>query len=272
MTEYMINDRLSFQRFLGLTLGSKVPDAKTIWLFRDTLSKKGMDRQLFDFFNRVMEREGIITRTGSIVDASFVEVPRQRNTREENKTIKAGEIPEEWRRDTPEDRNKLSQKDTDARWAKKNEELHYGYKDHIKIDKDSKIIIEYTVTAASVHDSRAILVLVDEQDEVIYADSAYVGEELHEEIREVACNARLEIHEKGQRNNPLNEKQKASNTVKSRIRARVEHIFGFMENSMGGLFSRLIGITRNSFIIGIKNLAYNLSRYAFLVGNKRIFA
>jgi len=81
-TEYMINDRLSFQRFLGLTLGSKVPDAKTIWLFRDKLSKSGTDKELFNLFTKVLEQQGIITRKGTLVDATFVDVPRQRNTRE----------------------------------------------------------------------------------------------------------------------------------------------------------------------------------------------
>ena len=116
-TEYMINDRLSFQRFLGLTLDSKVPDAKTIWLFRDNLSKSGAEKELFTLFSAQMELLGIITREGSIIDASFVEVPRQRNTREENEMIKAGKIPEEW--EDSENVNKLRQKDTDARWAKK---------------------------------------------------------------------------------------------------------------------------------------------------------
>lgn len=140
-TEYQINDRLTFMRFLGLGVGDKVPDAKTIWLFRDTLTKAGVIKQLFDRFNRQLEEAHLITKKGTIVDATFVDAPRQRNTREENKTIKEGGIPDEWKK--YENIHKLAQKDTDGRWTKKNEEVHYGYKDHVKADADSKLITGY---------------------------------------------------------------------------------------------------------------------------------
>ena len=90
-TEYQINDRMSFMRFLGLSLGDKVPDAKTIWLFRDRLTEAKAIEELFRLFNRQLESQGIITHSGTIVDATFVDAPRQRNTREENKTIKGRE-------------------------------------------------------------------------------------------------------------------------------------------------------------------------------------
>jgi transposase len=79
-TEYLVNDRLSFQRFLGMELGEKSPDAKTIWLFKERLGKKGM-RELFDLFNEKLQGLGIVKREGSLVDATFVEAPRQRNSR-----------------------------------------------------------------------------------------------------------------------------------------------------------------------------------------------
>ncbi len=84
-TEYQINDRMSFMRFLGLGLGDRVPDAKTIWLFRDTLTKANVIRDMFDLFNGLPEKAGLITHTGSVVDATFVEAPRQRNTPDERK-------------------------------------------------------------------------------------------------------------------------------------------------------------------------------------------
>ncbi len=257
-TEYLINDRLSFQRFLGLSLGEKVPDAKTIWLFRETLSKNGADKELFILFTKQLETQGVITRTGSIVDASFVDAPRQRNTRDENEKIKTGETPKDWKE------SKRCQKDTDARWTKKNDETHYGYKDHVKVDKDSKLIVEFSVTDAAVHDSREIVNLIDEKDTEMYADSAYVGEELHSKIFEKNPDLKLRIHEKGYRSRPLTEEQKELNRKKSKIRARVEHVFGHMTNSMGGIFVRCIGMRRAASAVALKNLAYNLSRYAYL--------
>jgi len=129
-TEYQIKDRLSFQRFLGLALCDTVPDAKTIWNFREALREAKILDTVFSRFVEQMESKGIISRSGSIVDATFVDVPRQRNTKKENEEIKEGKIPKEW--ETEENRHKKAQKDTDARWAVKNKECHYGYKNHIK--------------------------------------------------------------------------------------------------------------------------------------------
>lgn len=264
MTEYLINDRLSFQRFLGLSLNEKVPDAKTIWLYRENLKNSGKYRELFDLFTEQMEQLGVITREGSIVDASFMDVPRQRNKRDENEKIKSGEIPNEWTE------NKKRQKDTDARWTKKNGEKHYGYKDHVKVDRDSKMIVDFKVTDASVHDSRAIVDLIDEKDKELHADSAYVGEELHKNIVEKSPNVKIKIHEKGYRNKPLTDEQKESNREKSRIRARVEHVFGHMSNSMGGMTTRAIGMERTKCMITLKNLAYNLKRWVSLASAKNL--
>jgi IS5 family transposase len=267
-TEYLINDRLSFQRFLGLSLEDKVPDAKTIWLFRDMLSKNGSYSALFYVFTEKMASIGVITREGSLIDATFVDVPRQRNTREENKDIKAGKTPDDWK--NPENSDKLRQKDVDARWTRKNNELHYGYKNHVKIDRVSKMIVNFAITDAAVHDSREMVGLLDEKDRELHGDSAYVGKELHEEILEKYPDLKLKINEKGYRNRPLTEEQRVSNKEKSRIRARVEHVFGYMTNSMGGIFIRLIGIRRAKCAITMKNLAYNMSRYVYLTDSKKL--
>ena len=269
-TEFLINDRLSFQRFLGLTLSSKVPDAKTIWLYKDLLTKSGREKELFDMFVRKMDEIGIVTRKGSLVDASFGEAPRQRNSHDENKTIKEGKVPEEWKGDDKKSKNKLAQKDTDARWTKKRDETHFGYKDHIKVDEESKIITDFTVTNAAVHDSQEFAELIDEKDNVVYADSAYVGEALHEEIKNAYPEIELKVIEKAYRNNPLSEEQRANNKEKSRVRIRVEHVFGHMANSMGGIAIRTIGIEKATVVLTLKNLAYNMSRFSFLSRQKKL--
>jgi len=260
-TEYQINDRMSFMRFLGLSLGDKIPDAKTIWLFRNNLTQANVTEELFRLFNRQLESQGIITHTGTIVDATFVDAPRQRNTREENKTIKEGEIPEEWTESTPKAAHKLAQKDTDARWTVKGGEKHYGYKDHTKVDADSKIIIDYAVTNAAVHDSNVFVDFIDETDRVVYADSAYAGREIAEKL---PANVENSIHEKGYRNRPLTDEQKQSNRKKSKIRARIEHVYGFMTGAMKGITVRSIGLQRAGCNIALTNLVYNLCRYSIL--------
>ena len=117
--EYQVRDRLSFMQFLGLGLEDRVPDAKTVWLYREGLAQAGLVEELFRQFDGYMARQGYIARGGQILDASIVPVPRNRNTCEENKAIKDGEVPEDWA-DKPA---KRSQKDVDARWTKKHGEV-----------------------------------------------------------------------------------------------------------------------------------------------------
>jgi IS5 family transposase len=180
--EYAILDRLSFMRFLGLTLADKVPDAKTIWHFREQLVKGNIAGKLFDRFKEELHKNNLIANKGKIVDASFVEVPIQRNNREENKQIKEGKIPDEWKTHP----NKLEQKDVNARWTKKNGKSYYGYKDHIKADGKSKLIDSYTVTDAGVHDSQETENLLEEQDkgQGLHADSAYSGQPVKEIVED----------------------------------------------------------------------------------------
>lgn len=255
--EYQILDRTSFKIFLGLETGDKVPDEKTVWSFRERITRTGLVEELFEQFTSFLEAQELIFNQGQLIDASFTVAPRQRNTREENKKIKNGEGGDLWN-DEP---NKKKHKDIDARWTKKNGETFYGYKNHAKVDTKSKFINTYTVTDASVHDSQALDDLLTEKDKAqdLHADSAYTGEEQEKVIEKYGMNNK--VHQRKYRNTPLTNKQKASNTNKSKIRARVEHVFGFMEQSMNGLILRSVGIVRATGIIGLINLTYNLFRY-----------
>jgi transposase, IS5 family len=78
--EFLINDRMSFMRFLGLGLADRVPDARTIWLFREKLTKAGAIQPLFDRFDATLRASGYIAMSGQIVDASLIAAPKQRNT------------------------------------------------------------------------------------------------------------------------------------------------------------------------------------------------
>lgn len=254
--EYQINDRMSFMRFLDLTIADDIPDSRTVWAFREQLVDLGLVEQLFGVFLGELERLNLIVNEGKIIDASFVEVPRQRNNKQENQSIKVGEIPASIK----ENPNRKAQKDTDARWTQKNKINYFGYKNHVKGDAKSKLITKYMVTDASVHDSQATDMLLDEKDkgEPFYADSAYTGEPQEKIIEKKGMVNR--VCEKGYRNKPLTEEQKANNTDKSRVRSRVEHIFGFMENSMEGMYLHNIGIKRITTIVGLMNLTYNMFR------------
>ena len=253
--EYAILDRLSFMRFLGLGINDAVPDAKTIWLFRDKLTKGHVIEKLFKHLDKQLDKDGIIVHKGKLVDASIVEVPIQRNNREENKSIKEGEIPAEW------EENKLRQKDTDAQWVTHNGKNYFGYKNHVKADSKTKLITGYKVTTASVHDSEMIGQLVTKKEDggqPLYADSAYRSETIEQMCQQKGIES--QIHEKGYRNKPLSKRQKQRNRKKSKVRARVEHIFGFMTHSMNEMYLRYRNLKRNTTGIGLMNITYNLFR------------
>ena len=253
--EYQIRDRHSFCRFLGRGLEDKIPDARTIWLFREQLTRHELHKTLFERFDQQLVSQGCRARKGQIIDASFVDVPRQRNSREENAQLKAGETPERFEANP----SVKAQKDTQARWARKNQETHFGYKNHIAIDNQHKLIRAYEVTSAEVHDSQKLLgVLSENTSRDLWADSAYRSQANEEKL--AARGLRSHIHKKGQRNKPLSEAQKRANTRKSKVRVRVEHVFGSMTNEQGGLYFRVIGLARTATKIGLMNLVYNMRR------------
>lgn len=173
--EFQINDRMSFMRFLDLTISDNVPDSKTIWNFSEKLKDLNLVNELFELFTKELNRLGLIGNKGKIIDSSFVETRRQRNNRDDNTHIKTNGTPTSWD-DKP---NKKRQKDVDARWIKKSFQNYYGYKNHVKIDSKSKLIDDYTVTDALVHDSQTVDELLNEKDkgQELYADSAYVRQE-----------------------------------------------------------------------------------------------
>jgi len=262
--EFQIKDRFSFMAFLELQLNDDVPDEKTIWLFRDELTKADLVKLLFDQFEKILSTNGFTAKKGQIVDATIVSAPKQRNNHDENKQIKEGNPPEEWESKP----NKKRQKDVDARWTKKRNINYFGYKNHVNVDAKHKFIRQYEVTSASVHDSQVLENLLNENNSSrkVYADSAYSGAKISNFLKEQGL--QNQINKKGYRNRPLTSKQQASNRKKSKIRCRVEHVFGIQSQRAGGLLLRGIGIVRAKTKIGLRNLSYNMSRYVMLKGNR----
>lgn len=273
--EYQINDRLSFMRFLGLEVGAKVPDGNTVWDFREALKENGVDRKLFDLFNAMLEEKGIITHKGSIIDATFVTVPKRHTTKKDDGHLKDGEeledLPDrcEERKGKGEIKDEAKvweQIDLDARWTKKGDESFFGYKDHVKCDAESKIITDFTVTDASVHDSQEFVGLVDETDQEVSADSGYAGGKFIDEIKGKCPGVTVRVCARAYRNRPLTDEEVGSNRNISRTRSRIEHIFGYMTRFMAGITSRVHGIERVERDVTAKNLAYNIKRYVCIAG------
>ncbi|MCQ2371206.1 MAG: IS5 family transposase, partial [Akkermansia sp.] len=241
-TEHCIYDRRSFQNFVGLRGVEDIPNARTIWAFRERLGAEGA-RGLFDTFWKVMEEAGIKFSKGVAIDASFQEAPRKRNSREENK-------------------RKRAKKDMDARWAKKGDETHYGYKNHVAADVKTKLIRDYRVTPASDHDISVFEDIIPEHTRDIYADSAYMSAP-----REAALKAKKKrphiVKRKTRSSAPLTGRQKHINHVISKKRCRVEHVFGQIKQ-FGGDTVRSIGMARCAVRVALVNIVYNMLRFACL--------
>lgn len=144
-TEYFMRDRLTWKRFLGLEIADAVPDANTIWMFREHLTRTEAIQGLFDRFDQALREAGYLAMSGQLLDATIVAAPKQHNTDGEKAAIKTRQIPDAWK-DKPA---KLRQKDRDARWmvkyskAKPREDGQpqidlavpsFGYKNHISAD------------------------------------------------------------------------------------------------------------------------------------------
>ena len=258
--EYQVRDRISFMRFLGLALHDDVPDEKTIWSFEDALTRRGLVKALFDQFDAFLNEKGFAACKGSLIDARIVEVPRQRNSREENEQIKTGQRPASF----DEKPAKGRQKDTDARWTVKRKHNYFGYKNHINADAKHKFIRKYEVTNAATHDGQVLDELLDERNtnKDVYADSAYRSEAISRTLRSEGYRDR--IHRRAYRNRPLSRRSQGANRKKSRVRVRVEHIFGRQAQfvcHVGKALLRGIGLAKAKALIGLQNLTYNLDRY-----------
>jgi IS5 family transposase len=261
--EFQVNDRISFMEFLGLGIEDRIPDAKTVWLFRQRLIDHGLLSELFSRFDEHLREHGYTVESGQIVDATLVAAPKQRNTHKQNEQVKHGHVPEEWQRNP----SVLRQKDLDARWAKRDGASFYGYKNHIGVDVQYGFIRRFFVTDACVHDSQALSHLLDIDAESIWGDSAYRSADIEWALRTIGFESH--IHEKGQRNRPMSVEQKERNRKRSKIRGKVEHVFGQWVMRLGGKFVRLIGKVRVGFVIGLKNLVFNLIRYTFWEDQKQ---
>ncbi len=274
-TEYLIRDRLSFMRFLGLGLADTVPDANTIWTFREALTRAQISGKpaievVFERFDAALAAAGFLAMSGQIIDASIVAAPKQRNTDGEKRDIKQGRIPPEWAKQPA----KLRQKDRDARWTVKSTKAKpsadgvprvalaipaFGYKNHIGIDRRHRLIRTWTATDAARHDGALLPELIDRNNTAsdVWADTAYRSQANERFL--AGHLLRSQIHRKKPKGKPMPRRTARANGRKSKLRAAVEHVFARQKGPMG-LFIRTIGISRARTKIGLANLVYNMQR------------
>ena len=272
-TEFQVRDRLSFMRFLGLDLHGRVPDARTIWLFRETLTKAQAVAALFARFDAHLKEQGYLAMGGQMIDASIIEAPRQRDSDGEKEDLKAGRIPDEWAARPA----KLRQKDRDGRWTLKRGRRKrrpdgslmmeiatpaYGCKSHIGADRRYRFIRTWSVTDAARHDGRELGGLLDRSNTAspVWADTACRSRKNEKKIARAGLVSKVRFRKPPGR--PMPEAKRRANSARSRPRSGVEHVFADQKHRMG-LFIRTIGIARARTKIGMANIAHNLRRYVF---------
>ena len=272
--EYLIRDRLSWLRFLGFDLGAATPDANTIRMFREKLTEAGALDALFTDFDRQLKERGYLAMGGRIVDATLVAAPKQRNSEPEKAAIKEGKVAAEiW----PDEPARAAQKDTDARWTLKFAKGRpaadgkpqidiaipsFGYKSSIVICRAFGFIRKGKVTDGARFDGRMLrdVVTSDNTASDVWADTACRSQANEKWLKAQGRVSR--IHRKKPRGKPMPDHVRRGNATKSKVRARVEHIFAQQKANMG-LFIRTIGIKRAEAKITLANLAYNMNRLIF---------
>jgi IS5 family transposase len=273
-TEFYLRDRLTWMRFLGLGLGDAVPDANTIWTFREALTKAGAIERLFELFDRELRSAGYLAMSGQLVDASIVAAPKQRNTKAEKQAIREGRVPEDWQ-DQPA---KLRQKDRDARWTVKTTKTkagegetpmvdlaipEFGYQNHISADRRHRLIRRWLVTDAAAYAGGRLADLLDPGNTAsdVWADTGYRSRKNEALLRQRMLTSH--IHRKKPTGRPMPPHTARANAKKSAIRAHIEHVFAEQKARMG-LFVRTIGLARATTKIGLANLVYNMRRLLWL--------
>jgi IS5 family transposase len=232
--EAQIYDRLSFRRFLHLSLQDEIPDETTICRFRNQLKVSGQYEWLFEILNQELEQRHVKVKSGTLVDATFVEAPKGK-------------------------RSNGKKTDPDADYGHKG----HGYSVHTNVGETDKLIHDLEMSSARPHDSQHFddVLIGDETD--IWADSAYRSQSCEKQLEKAGIESH--INEKGKRNKPLTEQQKAANRKKSKVRARVEHTYAQIKVHDGFNRTRYLGMPANRSDAFFHAIAYNLRRGVFLL-------
>jgi IS5 family transposase len=246
--EDQVNDRLSFQKFVGADMSTTIPDYSTIWRFRDRLSQEGIGDKLFHLINTFLEDKGLFVKKGTIVDASIIQSVNRPLSKEKRKELET---------------KPSAQIDTDAHSTVKRGKKYFGYKGHIGTDLESKLIRKRKMTSAQPHDSQLTEDLLTGDEKAVFGDSAYSNKQDKKEARENGVY--YGMLDKATRRKKLSLSQKKRNKKKSRIRSAVEHPFGYMKEKLNYRKCMAKNLRRNSFIFDMNCIMYNIFRANYLL-------
>lgn len=243
-----LNDRLSFQHFVGLSLGNKAPDFTSFWKFKDELVQAGLSDQLFEEVNRQLDEKGLFVRKGTIVDATMVEST--------NRPMKKEKLNSEKVQNNP-------QLDSEARSGKKGNRYYFGYKGHIGLDMESKLINKRVFSPANEHDSNFTEKLADLKAKALLGDKGYADDRIKIMARQFGWY--YGILDKAYRNRPLSSTQHKRNRKLGRIRAVVEHPFAWMKTQAKALKASARSQAKNALIFDFSCMCWNLKQANLLL-------
>ena len=230
--EEALYDSQAMRRFAGIDLGREgAPDETTVCKFRHRLEAHALGERMFQQVWEHLEASGLKVARGTIVDATIIAAP-------------------------PSTKNKDKARDPDMHQTKKGNQWYFGMKAHIGVDSKNKLIHSVVATAANVHDSQVLGDLLHGEETRVWGDSAYAGQ--GEALAAAAPDAQAFTNEKGRRNRPLNDRQKAKNRTKSKVRAKVEHVFGVIKRVFGFAKVRYRGLDKNAHRLFVVSALANL--------------
>ena len=230
--EEALYDSRAMRQFVGIDLGKEpVPDETTILNFRHLMERYNLGDEMFRLVNVYLAENGLKVNRGTIVDATIIDAPTST-------------------------KNKDKARDPDMHQTRKGNQWYFGMKTHIGVDNQTKLIHSVAVTAANVHDSQLLGDLLHGDETHVWGDSAYAGQK--KLLYEQAPNAKDFTQKKGSRYRKLTEAEQSANRYKSKIRSRVEHVFGVMKRQFGFTKVRYRGLDKNAQCVFTKCALVNL--------------
>jgi IS5 family transposase len=253
--EELLADRLSFRRFLGLSLSDPVPDHTTIWRFREELGQHGLAERAFALITAQIERAGLLLKQGTLIDASLVPA-----------AVNPPPVPNHPRSPDADGRpaSKLvdSPLDPDAAWTKKDGEHAFGYQAHLAMDQGSRIIRNAILTPANINESVVADDLICGDEGTVYADKAYSNKARRQRLK--SRGIRDGIMRKDNRWHKLGRWAVRRNRIISHRRAPIEPLMALFKNVHRFARARYRGLVRNATALHLVAATMNLKRWVTL--------
>lgn len=241
--EEALGDRLSFRRFVGLSLDEGSPDHSTLSRFRKALRDRGLDERLFEEIERQLGAKGLLVRTGTLMDATLVEA-----------AVKRPGSPA----------GSKSPTDPDADWTRKANKTWFGYKAHLGVDEGSGLIRRAELTSAKVNDSLMAEALICGDEQAVYADKAYEHKARRQRLKAAGIKDRI-MHRNHKHQAALPHWQAIRNRLISPIRSAVERVFGTLKRGYGYVRVRYRSLEANRLQLRLLCTAFNMRKAVTLL-------